>query len=299
MKNKAIISLILITVVALSTTIAYATSWNPSSGAGIGTSGNPQDGWQILAGGFAGMINTQEGVWGTAATYSNAAHPINVSSTGNFSLAISFKLQGLNTTAFVGISTNSNPSTQTNGWMVIGNTKNGTFRVSSTGTDILGGRALGNAIATPGSYTAHIVSTDSGKTATFSIDGYGTPLSISLPATPKFIIVHLNNANINLNNITPSTGVPVLTGISFVSVDPTPTVSPSPTATPQPAQAALDLNAIREFYASQPATHMSDANAVRNADGTYSIPNGMGQVKYGLTGMVTSATGNTPIVGAT
>ncbi len=280
MRSKAVITLILIAAMGLSSTIASATSYNFNAGT-ISAS----YGWDVWNNPFAGSFGAT-GVYGQSSGYSNGAFPVNTSPNGNYDLTFTFTLQGANTSVFLGLSTTpkaQNAGRTQSGWYVIGNTRNGSFRVSSTGSDV---RApLGTAVATPGQYTARIVSTDGGATTTFSISGNNynsTPATLTNIGTPQYIIVHLNNAVIA--NPAFNT-VPSVMSINFVS--PNPSGSPTPTPTPSPSPNSTIpftesyLQSMREFYANQPIVHMSNQSVVYYPNGT---------LKEVITGPVSNAT---------
>jgi hypothetical protein len=296
MKNKAIISLIMISVMVISAAIALAQTWSPSS-----TVSDPD--WDVMTGQFGGSFSGS-GVYALGTDYATAGHSLPASSDGNFTLTIPFTLNGANTTAYVGLSTASDAQTLS-GWTVIGNGPGNAFGYSHGGLGSID--YFANVAPTKGTtYTARIVSTDGGQTAKVSVDGYGATETVSLGGTPKFVILYLNN-----NGTTGASGaVPMVSAINYVynaaasptptpTISPTPTTSPtptpttSPTATPTPTQTptkvSYDLQAIREFYAKQPVGHMSNQSVVYNPDGT---------IKQVITG-TTTTNATTPVVSPT
>jgi len=94
MKNKAIISLIMIVAMVLGITVAQAaTDWSAS-----GSVGSPQ--W-ATSGDFTGSFPA---VYATS-QFATASHAVSVGTSKNFSFSATFKVQGDNTSAFFGINT--------------------------------------------------------------------------------------------------------------------------------------------------------------------------------------------------
>lgn len=203
MKNTVIMFLLLISVLALGTTIAFADSgWTGQSSGTI----NDAYGWQIMSDYFfAGNFNAG-GVYSDGAWFSDAGHAVPVSSDGNFSLSIPFRIYNSSEIVFVGISTASDRM-DNRGWMLIGcplgTMYNGEMGVAvnpymdNTTQNLLLDKfypfyftpAYGTL------YTAVIQSTDGGKTAIFSVGGHSMTLPLS--GTPQNVIVYLDNGGYN------------------------------------------------------------------------------------------------------
>jgi len=311
MKNKAIISLMLIGVMVLSSTIVLANNFTSSNG-NLGTNG-----WTIttssnsLSGNFgsAPLFGVYSTITGTG--YARAIHPLNLNVNGThaFDLQFRFRLNNVSEGIWVGVANTTSDNPDYN-QLVVGYPGYGSFETSVNGTS--GTTQAMSPTTTPVNttdYVAHVTSTD-GHTIVFSITNQNTGATVAGPSTrtmpgglAAYAVIQINNRGPTTATPGPST-TPAVSNVLFTDNggSGTPTVSPSPSPSPSPTTntaAALDLNAIRAFYASQPATHMSDVNAVRNADGSYSVPNGMGAASVGVSGTVTSAVDNTPIVGAT
>lgn len=245
----------------LSATIVLAQTWNPDP-----LVNDPQ--WDVLNGQFGGSFSG-DGVYSVSTDYSTAACPLPVGD-GNFELSIPFTLNGDGTRALVGISTASSAQ-DTSGWTVIGNNPDGALGYSHGGLGNI--NYFSDQQPTMGTkYTAKIVSTDGGNTATLSVDGYPGSETVDLGGDPTYVVLYLNN-----NGILGSAGdVPLVSQIDYTyteaNTSPTPTPTTTPTATPQPtgtpSKVSLDLQGIREFYAHQPVVHMSNQSVIYNPDGT-------------------------------
>lgn len=260
MKNKAIISLIMIVAMALGMNIAQAADWTAS-----GSVSSPE--WST-SGDFSG---TFPAVYATS-QFATASHAVSVGTSKNFSLSVTFKVQGDNTSAFFGINTKDDDSGEIlvgygagdgmlpgpYGYIADGNMSN--FVSFDAGNPMQGS-----------THTVKIVSTDGGQTATLSVDGTSASKTVTLSGAPKSVVIYLDNA---LTASPSASNVPVVTAISFTSSDsaatPTPSATPttSPTPTPTKTNFALNLQAIRDFYAKQPVGHMSNQSVVYNPDGT-------------------------------
>jgi hypothetical protein len=289
MKNKAIISLIMIVAMVLGMTVAQAaTDWSAS-----GSIGSPD--W-ATSGDFTGSIPS---VYATS-QFATASHAVSVGTSKNFSFSATFKVQGENTSAFFGINTADNDAGEIlvgygagdgmlpgpYGYIADGNMSN--FIDFNAGNPMQGS-----------THTVKIVSTDGGQTATISVDGTSASKTVSLNgAAPKSVVIYLDNAA----TASPSaSNVPVVTAISFSSADSTssptatPTISPTPTPTTNPTKTdyALNLQAIRDFYAKQPVGHMSNQSVVYNPDGSIKQVITGNQAVTTPTATATPATNNT------
>jgi hypothetical protein len=249
----------MISAIVLSMNFAVAQDWSAS-----GTVSSSY-GWIVDEGSFGGSFGST-GVYAATTGYASAAQPVTVGTSGNFDLTVNFKVQGDNTSALFGINTIGNAS-DTSGEMLVGYAaENGPFGVLKGSSEFI---SLDAGSPTPGSsYTANVKSTDGGKTAVFTVNGKSTSLSLS--DKPKSVVIYINN-----NGAAPSFSTsPVVNSISFTSADatatPTPSATPTTSPTPSPTKTnfALDLTAIRDFYAKQPVGHMSNQSVVYNPDGT-------------------------------
>ena len=225
MKNKAIIFLLMFSALVLIATIASVNnSWNGQSTGTI----NETYGWQKMSDyPYAGTFNAG-GVYSDGAWFSNYGHPVTVGSDGNFSLSIPFRVYSGSEIVFVGISTASDP-TDNRGWMLVGCDLYGKMGVTvaphmdNTQNIVADNfQSLGSMQHNYGAlYTAQIQSTDSGKTAVFSLGGNTTSLPLSGP--PKNVIVYVDNGG----NDPAHTKVPLIYNISYSTSNITPIQPPS------------------------------------------------------------------------
>ena len=299
MKRKAIITLMLIVVMVLSATIAYATNF--TSNLGSVTSA----GWTVTDGTFGGTFggSTTFGVYSTitGTGYARAIHPMNQDANGThaFSLEIDFRLNNLTQGIWVGVANQSGSGTSGNQLMV-GYPGYGTnFLTSVDGTS--GTTQTMSTTAAPSNNTNYkvLITSNDGNSITFTLidqDTQGT-LGTATRTMPGGIAAY---AAIQINNRaethSPGTSTsPVVNYVYFTdnggSSTPTPTATPTatPTTTPPTNTAAILAN-VQSFYANQPVVHMSNQSVVY-------YPNG--SIKQVITGNQTATPKPTTVAAVT
>jgi len=281
MKSKAIISIMLIALMVVSSTIAFATSFNSLTG---DLSAN---GWTMTDGTFGGGFGT--GLYSTYTDFSRAVHPLNLNASGpgSFTATFTFKLNNISSRVWVGVGSAQSDRTQQR---VVGyNGADSHFVITSSSDDFtpLSGTAVPDA---DHEYKAVVSSTD-GTTISFTIqDTLGNniagPTTATLSSRAAYAVIQINDIG-----ATPGiTTSPIVTQVRFVDNSPAPSATPTPTATPS-VKPAVDYAAIKNFYANYPVVHMSNQSIVYNADGT---------VKQVITGAQSAATPTPkPVVTAT
>jgi hypothetical protein len=287
MKNKAIISLMLIALMVVSTTIALATSFNSQTG------DLASNGWTVSGGTFSGSFGT--GVYSTVTTtgYARATHPMNLATNGThaFDARFRFKLNNVSEGIWLGVSNTTAQSSQmVVGWRGYGSGPNQYF-MTATGAGSSFSNMSPNAMPTGNNeYVAHVTSTN-GNALTFTIETttgsvVAGPSTVNMPSgqLAAYLVIQINNRG---PGATPGiTTSPIVNEVRFTdnggTSTPTPSPSPSPSATANPgSMSAAYLAGIRDFYANQPIVHMSNQSVVYNPDGS---------IKQVVTGAVATPT---------
>jgi hypothetical protein len=269
MKSKAIISLIMMVAMVLGATIALADTFNADPLTDVTTNG-----WVTTNGAFTANAGNNGIITDVPDSHSRAAHPVTTDSSGAFNFESTFKVNNASSDVHVGVSSAMNSGDVCVGWLA-SNQKFAAIKDNSQVLAFIGGDSL-DPTAT---YTGKISSTD-GNSFTCSIYK-GSELvgsTVVMGFKPAAMALWIENYGV-ING-------PTVYSMKFDSTAPTPSASPSPSPSPSPSdtpktQFALDLQAIREFYANQPIVHMSNQSVIYNPDGT---------VKQVITGNETIAT---------
>ncbi len=252
MKNKAIISLMMVATLLLSVTLALAENFvaDPLTSVSSG-------GWTTTAGLF---IPTGTGVKSSNINpESKAIHPVTTAASGAFTFESKFKVNDNKTDVHPGVGTDTDSVCV--GW----NNASQQFFVVKNNVQPLA--YLGGTLDKTATYTAKITSTDG---ANFVCGVYkdgaqvGSTYTYTSGFKPTNVIVWIENYG--------SSNGPEVMSVNFqssASASPTPSPSPSPSAQPNSTtKFALDLQDIRNYYANLPVVHMSNQSVIYNPDGT-------------------------------
>jgi hypothetical protein len=248
MKSKAIISLIMMAALVLGSTIALAFSYNANPLTSVSGGG-----WTTTNGAFKANAGNNGIIDGFIDAQSRAAYPVTTDASGAFSFESTFRVNNANCDVHVGVSSGQGSGDVCVGWHHGTNS----FAVTKDNSQILA--FIGGAMDPTATYTGKISSTD-GNSFTCSIykgsDKVGSTTVMGFK--PTYLALYIENYNV--------TDGPTIYSIKY---DSTITTSPSPTAQPNSTtKFAMDLQAIRDFYANQPVVHMSNQSVIYNPDGT-------------------------------
>jgi PGF-CTERM motif len=272
MKGKAIIILMLIAIVAISTTIAYATDFTSSQGS------LSSNGWTTTSGSFGGTFGSPSplGIYGiysnSTSGISRAVNAMNLNPNGThaFDLKIQFTINNLNESIWLGV---ANASTSTTDQLLAGYAGSGSWATSQDGSSGTQAMTSATAPANGTNYVADISSSD-GKTITFTIQNQDTfstvagPVSLTMPSggLATYAVLEINNNGYDTSP-SPKTS-DIVTHVQFADNgggSATGTVTPTPTPTPTPATTATTGNPFagaQNFYANQPVVHMSNQSVI-------------------------------------
>ncbi len=272
MKSKATMLLMLMMALVLGASVAIADNFVASPLTSVSGSG-----WLTTSGIFRANSNNN-GVISTVDFPSRAIHQVTTDPSGAFTFESSFKVNNRSSDVHVGVA--SGPySDICVGWSAAWKQ----FIVVKDDSDVLA--QLGGTLDPNAVYTARITSTN-GSSFECGVYNGGTLVGKKMTVSgfkPSYVVVFINNYN--------ATNGPTVYSVNFQSTS-TATPTPSPSPSPQPNNTTttvkhyVDLQAVRDFYASQPPMPMSNQSVIYNPDGT---------VKQVITGTQVSTPTATPI----
>lgn len=202
--KRVIITLMLITVIAISAGLAYA------DGSGWGT-GSWQTMSGILSGLDGGSITSNYG-----SNWVRAIHPVNTNSAGAFTATFKFTVNNLSSDVFVGVANGISDSND----LLVGYSKdNNAFIVTQNQQSVMAN--LGSSVSPNTQYTATITSKD-GKKFDISIAGAGSTTVDGF--VPTYVTLTINNQG--------AAKGPSVDSVTYTS-DPV-GASPSPSPSPSP-----------------------------------------------------------------
>ncbi len=227
--KRVIITLMVITVIAISAGLAFA------DGTGWGT-GNWQTMSGILSGLDGGPITSNYG-----SNWVRAIHPVNTNSAGSFTATFKFTVNNLSSDVFVGVANGISDSND----LLVGYSKdNNALIVTQNQQNSLAN--LGSSVSPNTQYTATISSTD-GKKFTISIAGAGSTTIDGF--VPTYVTLSINN-----QGATKGPSVDSVTYNSDTASTATPTPTPGTNATGNVTQsdpAFIDHSDMQNWYATE------------------------------------------------
>jgi hypothetical protein len=301
MKRKAIITLMLVAIMAISTTVAYATDFTDNNGS------LSSYGWKTTSGSFGGTFGAYSSL-GSFGVYSNgtgnsiANYPLNLNPNGTqtFTLYTDFTINNLSDAFWVGVANSSSGAT-TGNQLMVGYPGSGSWATTVDGTS--GTTQSMSSTAAPGNKTNYeaIISSSDGNTITFEIQDQNTgsvvagPVSRTMPGgLAAYAVIWINNGATTAGAATsPEINEIRLEDGSGDSSTSTPTSTPTATPVPQSTANQAAIASIQAFYAAQPVVHMSNQSVIYYPNGS------IGQVIGGNQAAATPIPTTTAVVTAT
>lgn len=250
MKSKAIISLILMAVLVLGTAMALADNFTASPLTSVSGGG-----WLTTSGIFAANSGNN-GIISTSTIVGRAVHAVTTDASGAFTFESSFRVNNNHSDVHPGVSSGAQSGDVCVGW----NAQNNQFIVVKDNSNILA--TLGGTLDPSATYTAKISSTD-GKNFTCGVYQGGALVGTTATVAgfkPTYVVVYIENYN--------ATTGPTVYSVNFQSGNATSTPTATPTPNGTTVKTAINLQAMRDFYAKQPVVHMSNQSVIYNPDGT-------------------------------